>query len=440
MASSKARIAVCAATIFAACSHPSQSPTTPSSSSPDAGVPPLSVLVDGQPGATAIAGVSEVTINVGGTFGGDTKLRYQVDYGDGQSSAQGVAKHVYANTGTFHLIVTATDAAGRQASTAQDVSVSAVNGAWFQFGVNDAVHQFEARRMSIQQDGTQVRGTYVEYGKPDRGITGQLSANRRITLTTNDGAVAFEGVLPLSLSDAAYPLTLMPLGGTGGQTLRFDPVPSGAPSTPPKAVLRVRNEIPDRTDGSDAAQYLFTGWESTFDASQSTGDGLSFVIDFGDGTFASSALAHHVLLTPPSRLQQRTARAFVVDRFGRAGSETASFWLTGISDPSYYYFTNSFQNPATGNREYRVLGFGDQNGTQVTGIYGSNPDGGRTRFTATLSGANHIHLRLDDGSIELDGTFTLQPPPSAVPYAPWIILRVRGGSADGAELTFSAYD
>jgi hypothetical protein len=402
------------------------------------------VLVDGQPGATAIAGVSEVTINVGGTFAGDTKLRPQVNYGDGQSSEQAASKHVYANSGTFHVTATMTDAAGRQASTAQDVSVSAVNGAWFQFGVNGVLHQFEARRFSIQQDGTQLRGTYVAYGAPDRGITGQLSANRRITLTTDDGAVAFEGVLPLSLTDATYPLTLMPLGSTAGQTVRFDPVPTGAPSTPPNAVLRVRNEVPGATDYctlcyDSAAQYLYTGWESTFDASQSTGDGLSFVIDFGDGTFANSALAHHVLLTAPSRLQQRTARAFVVDRFGRVGSGTASFWLTSISDPSYYYFTNSFQNPATGDKEYRVLGFGDQNGTQVTGIYGSYADGGRIPFTATLSGGNHIHLRLDDG-LEMDGTFTDQPPPSAVPYAPWLILRVRGGSADGAELTFSAYD
>ncbi|HEX7793398.1 MAG TPA: PKD domain-containing protein, partial [Vicinamibacterales bacterium] len=148
MTTSTARIVLCAATILASCCGPSQSPTAPSSSELSAS--PLTVLVDGQRGATAIAGVSEIMVD--GTVAGDTKLRYQVDYGDGSSSTHPASKHVYANAGIFHVTVTLTDAAGRKSSAAQDVAVAVVTGAWFQFGVNDALHRFEARRISIAQD------------------------------------------------------------------------------------------------------------------------------------------------------------------------------------------------------------------------------------------------------------------------------------------------
>src|SRR5262249_21314841 len=154
----------------------------------------------------------------------------------------------------------------------QDVSVAVVTGAWFQFGVNDALHRFEARRISIEQDGTQVRGTFVSFGEPDRRITGQLTANRRITLTTDDGAVRLEGMLPLAVSEAGYPVTLTPLGGTTGP-LRFDPVPRDPPPPPPNAELRLRSDIPgfDPYAGGQSFPSLYAGWEATFDASGSSG-------------------------------------------------------------------------------------------------------------------------------------------------------------------------
>jgi PKD domain-containing protein len=435
MTALRARIAVCAATVLASCTHSPQSPTTPSSPSSELGGPPLSVLVDGQRGATAIVHVSDV--NVDATVPGNTKLRYQVDYGDGQSSTQPVSKHVYADAGTFHLTVTMTDAVGRKSSVSQDVSVGVVNGAWFQFGVNEAIHRFEARRLSINQDGTQILGTYVAYGEPDRRITGQLTANRQITLTTDDGAVKFDGVLPFSLSDAGYPVTLTPLGGTVGLPLRFDPVPRDPPPSPPNAELRVQNGIP----GRNYSNVLYAGFESTFDATQSTGDGISYVIDFGDSTFANAGVAEHVLLPTLGFGEQLSARAFVVDRFGRVDSETVSFFLFRITCGVYCYISD-FQNPATGRRERRVLRLPQQSGTQITGTY-EHPEGWTSPLTATLSGANHIHLRLDDGTIDMDGTVTRQRPPSAPDFGgspTWLVLTVRGGSADGVELPFSLYD
>ncbi|HEX7793241.1 MAG TPA: PKD domain-containing protein [Vicinamibacterales bacterium] len=415
-------------------------------------MPPLSVLVDGQREATAIVGVSEVTINVGATFGGDTKLRYQVDYGDGQSSPQTGPKHVYASTGTFHVTVTVTDAAGRQASTAQDVSVSAVNGAWFQFGINEVAHRFETRRLSIEQDGTQVRGTYSANGDPDRRIAGQLTAGRRITLATDDGSVKFEGELPVSLSDAGYPLTLIPAGSADGQAFRLDPAPRGAPPTPPHAALRFQTGIPGFNPSFYLSYYgaidLYAGWEVTFDATQSTGDGLSFVIDFDDGSFATTSVARHTFMTVRSgsdswdesyRAERRSIRAWVVDRFGRADSAPLPARLIDILTNSVTTnYIGGFQNPATGRVELLKLNLLRQNATQLTGTY-QNSEVGTTPLTATLSGSNHIHLRLDDGTIEMDGTFTWQPPPP-FDFGHGFILNVRGGSADGTTLRFDYHD
>jgi hypothetical protein len=56
-----------------------------------------------------------------------------------------------------------------------------------------------------------------------------------------------------------------------------------------------------------------------------------------------------------------------------------------------------------------------------------------------MSGTNHIHVRLDDGTIDMDGTYTLQGPHPAK-FPSWLILSVRGGSADGAMLPFTYYD
>jgi hypothetical protein len=68
--------------------------------------------------------------------------------------------------------------------------------------------------------------------------------------------------------------------------------------------------------------------------------------------------------------------------------------------------------------------------------------GGRrtTPLTATLSGANHIHVRLDDGTIDMDGIFTYQGPTPNSKFPDWLILSVRGGSAHGRIVPFVYYD
>lgn len=73
---------------------------------------------------------------------------------------------------------------------------------------------------------------------------------------------------------------------------------------------------------------------------------------------------------------------------------------------------------------------------ELAGIYG-HPEGSPTPFKATLSGANDIHIKLDDGTIDMDGLFTRQYY-AKVPG--WLMLSMRGGSADGLVVPFQRYE
>jgi hypothetical protein len=74
-------------------------------------------------------------------------------------------------------------------------------------------------------------------------------------------------------------------------------------------------------------------------------------------------------------------------------------------------------------------------GAQFTGHY-SGPEGSKRAFTGTLSGERDIHLRLDDGTIEMQGTVSM----SSSGLSAVLKLSVRGGLADGRVLEFSFDD
>src|SRR4029079_2309752 len=114
-----------------------------------------------------------------------------------------------------------------------------------------------------------------------------------------------------------YPLALEIFGENGDGLVPFKPVPLEVPANAPDGRLTVRGVgIP-----GVPSPNVFAGWEATFDASHSTGDGLSFVIDFGDGEYASGPVAQDALRDKGTH----RARAIVVDRFGRVDPDTLTF-------------------------------------------------------------------------------------------------------------------
>ena len=167
-------VATMACQAFARTDSP-QSLTQPSTQSPPLDAPIVKVLVDGERAATAVVNVSEVTFDASETPG--DKLRFEIQFGDGDSASTSVSTHVYRTPGTYKATITSIDAAGRKASTNEDVVVRVFQGVWFQAGVNPRTRRFEGRRLTVtDQEGADLRGVYASWGEPDRMVTGRLSA------------------------------------------------------------------------------------------------------------------------------------------------------------------------------------------------------------------------------------------------------------------------
>jgi len=433
-------VGVLASSVIASlsCTEAGHSVIQPSSPlSPEAASPRLVVKVDGQRNATAIQSVSEVTLDASATPG--DKLKFEIQFGDGQSVTTPLATHVYRTEGTFVATLTVTDAAGRQASASEQIVIRSLKGSWFNAGINTQARRIESHRITItQQDGIELRGAYSFLGERDQPLTGQLGPNRHIKLIA-DGGTLFEGELPTDFPASTIRLTsTSPRTNANGQVLEFKPVPEEPPGTAPRARLNVRSGV----DGSNftSGPLLWIGWESTFDSSESTGEGLAYFIDFGDGDFAQEALARHVLTQFPSNLiGQGQARAVVVDRFGRVDAATQNYRVGGLApDYSWAGWWSGFENPVEHRFENRRLRFLTQEGSRVTGTY-THPEGWDSPFTGKLTGGNMIALTLNDGTIELTGTLSLVRR-GYEKFPDWFLLKVRGGSADGNELVFQYYD
>jgi len=204
-------------------------------------------------------------------------------------------------------------------------------------------------------------------------------------------------------------------------------------TAPPHAELAIRFD----SGGADFAVMGLT--PITFDASKSTGDGLSYAIDYGDGEKTTSPTSVHV--SNQGGYQNSgggtgilTAHLSVVDRFGRTDGTDKDFAVFGLKS-SFDWWWNSFFNTGMNRGEYRELVFERHVGHQVSGFY-RHPENYNSRFTGSLD-TQGIHLKLDDGTILFDGPASF-PPQTC--YLCWqMALKVRGGSADGQTLVFHYY-
>ena len=313
------RLLAWAAIACASCAEPLPSPTRSSAAAPEGAVPLLSVRVDGDSAATAIVQVSEVTFDASGTRG--DKLRYAIDFGDGEAAATPVASHVYRREGTFMATLRVTDAAGRESVISAPVVVRALQGAWFQAGLNAEARRFEVHRLAVTaQEGAEVRGVYSYWGEVDRLFTGRLASGRHLSLAVDGGAVRFEGTVPAEMAAGGFPLTLLVQGGSAsGQTLRFDPVPPDPPRAPPQARLHVTSGVPG------ISEFIYEGLEATFDASGSTGDGLTYFMELGDGHSARGSGA--------TRAARGADDQSVSRGHARSSDRRGSIWARRRGDP-----------------------------------------------------------------------------------------------------------
>ena len=186
-------------------------------------------------------------------------------------------------------------------------------------------------------------------------------------------------------------------GAVDGERLAFRPILGEPSGPPPDAVFRIR------FDSFDAAVPINGLSPIRFDGSTSRGDGLSYVIELGDGEVSTEPTESH-------RVDQRdrgpvTARMTVVDRFGRTDNESESFHTFEFADPAAPYAGwHSFPGG-----EFRRFEFKTRQGLNLTGrLYGLVPLGtGSTPFDARLSGERDIRIVLPGSGIEFRGHIEL---------------------------------
>ena len=403
------------------CDRSSPPPTAPTPA-PSQGAGPTAsfkLTVDSLGSQDALMGVSEVTVDADVPTG--RGLHYRVDFGDGTTAAEAVARHVYDKAGTYRITVTVTDTAGRTNATSRDLAVASPLGAWLYSGYIARTRTVEVRTLTLTaQEGTTVRGTLTRPGTSDAPVTGRLTPDRRISLTVDRLGETLEGGVPSVLTPNVAAWTLAARGGpVDGESLAFTPRP-GEPTGPgPDATLRLQF-------GSYGGQYGIKQISPIlFDASTSTGDGLTYFIEFGDREFAQAVTAMH----PINEVGQYTARLTAVDRFGRVNAETVTYSVGSLvtSIGNYYFWQR-----ADGTTQSVDLDIESQNGTAITGTLYYRTVQRPDKFSGTADADGKIRVVLAGSAGTLVGTMTLWSPD----HESNLELTYAGGPRNGQRLKF----
>ena len=207
------------------------------------------------------------------------------------------------------------------------------------------------------------------------------------------------------------------------------PTPLLAPPVPgavPKAVLVL--------GGDDLTPPLaVTNYDTVFDASRSTGDGLTYLLEFGDGASSTQVAALHA----SSVSMRRTARLTVTDRFGRTDSIARDYFLA-LVDNSGCCGTSWVYSLITTYDKSVVLRLAlRQDGAALSGTY-RGEDSVFRPVAGMLSRDRAVFLRTADGSIEFIGGVEWRERGRENFSQAGVTLRlaVKGGTLDGKVFDF----
>ena len=398
--------------------RPSQGPVqAPAGTDP---VARLTVTIDSLGSREAVAGLSDVTIDSTGSTGSSPTVA--IDFGDGTKVTQAVARHVYAEAGTYTATVTVTEGSGKTSTASQQVVVASPLGTWVYSGFLTRARRVEVRRLALtaQTGTTTVGGVLSATRERDRPVTAALVDERTIRIVLDDQTETLEGVLPSVLTGESGPLELVARGGPAdNERLRFQPVRGSPVGPPPDAVFTMR------FFSFEAPFAIRNISPIRFDASTSRGDGLTYYMEFGDGQVTTDAVAVH----PMDRVGEHTARLTVVDRFGRWDSEATTYEVRTLVAHGYYVW---WQGP------FGTLSFTAQEGTRVAGsvfFYHSDPGSPGTTFpfTGTVNAEGQVRLRMEGSEFELTGTLRL----GNTYDSNRMVLTFAGGPRNGQTFTFN---
>lgn len=171
----------------------------------------------------------------------------------------------------------------------------------------------------------------------------------------------------------------------------------------------------------------------TFVGARSTGDGITYAWDFGDGASSTHPLAVHV--NNDRGLQ--TARLTVTDRHGRSASASAPYFVGSVEDG-----TAGWWEARASSTSWIVLDV-VKSGAALSGNYIERVQGSHSAmirpFTGTLTGLTTITIHTIDGLVAMTGTMEWDGGPASDYDSLGLRLFVRGGMADGLTLRFQ-YD
>jgi len=383
----------------------------------------FTLTVDNLGSQEAVTGVSEITVDARSSAEAQATRRnagYRVEFGDGATATEALARHVYSSAGTYEVKVALTDDTGRISTTSRKLVVATPLGAWFYSGYVAGARRVEVRMLTLTaQDGLTVRGTLGRAGAGDVAVTGVLTHDRRIRLVAEGGSETLEGVLPSVISGDRATLGLAVHGGPAdGEMLSFTPRIGQPTGPPPDAVLRMRFF-------SFSAPFAIKQISPIqFDGSASRGEGLTYYIEFGDRQFATDALVVH----PIDEVGKYEARLTVVDRFGRSDVETMPFEVRMLVTKGYYVEWDS-------DYQGQYLTIDSQEGTAVTGTLNRYSEilreTERPKFAGTVEGNGNVRFVLAGKGESLVGTLALGPYPITK-----MLLTYVGGPHNGQTLNF----
>ena len=219
------------------------------------------------------------------------------------------------------------------------------------------------------------------------------------------------------------------------------PPPPSAPEVPPplpaapKAVLSVgRGDLTP-----PFAIVNFT--QMVFDGSRSEGDGVTYLLEYGDGATSTEAVTTHRVNpggSPPTPITRLTARLTVTDRHGRSDSTTQTYFLVSVG----HDLTTFWHGDRAGSGGQYLNLYLTQDGATLSGHYwasGRKPFGGRV--AGVLTDDRAIRLKTVDGVIEFIGAVELRPSlPPAAWHDPILRLSIRGGALNGSVIEFEFAD
>ena len=130
-----------------------------------------------------------------------SSLFYSWDFGDGASATGEATTHVYATAGDFFATVTVSSSEGGSAVAALNIPVRSLTARW----------SGDPGRVSITQDGLDLRGTYQDDSRQGT-VGGRISETGTVTFT-----VTSPGLAPVTFTGTAGPDVVTLVGAANGR-------------------------------------------------------------------------------------------------------------------------------------------------------------------------------------------------------------------------------